>query len=116
MSSLLYFFNVIIFIGTYEGTFGYLYLIDDKTYERLTNLQNSLVNYMPVKGGITVKSYRWHKPKSASQKTLKRGIIDIKTILNYRGLTEYLKTQIARSIAATKEHIFNWFSLILPDF
>ncbi len=70
---------------------------------------------MPVKGGISPKSYRWFKCRLPAQRPLKRGIMDMRTVLGYRGMTEYLKMYIARGIAATKEHILNWFWTSIPD-
>ena len=101
-------------IVTYEGSFGYFYVIDDTVYDRLCLLQDSLTNYLPIKGGITPEGYRWHKFKGLTQKPLKKGILDIKTVLEYRGMTEHLKMHFARKVAATKDHILNKLLNSLP--
>jgi len=85
-------------------------------YDKLCFLQDLVGEYLPVKGGISTKSYRWYKCKGTAQKPLKKGIIDLRSILSYRGLTEHLKLFIARQTAGTKEHILNRFRESLPNY
>lgn len=101
---------------TYEGTIGYFYVIEDQVYSKLHYLQDLVEDVLPTKGGVLTKTYRWYRCRGTAQRPLKKGIIDVRSIQNYRGLTEHLKVLIARATAGTKEHILNRFRECLPNY
>jgi cleavage and polyadenylation specificity factor subunit 1 len=70
-------------LASFEGNHGLILPLDEKTYKRLSMLQDALINSIPFKGGTNPKAFRALKSNHSDFKQTKKNIIDLEPLFQY---------------------------------
>lgn len=94
-------------MGTLDGSVGFILPLPEKTYRRLLMLQNLLVVSMPHVGGLNPKGHRCAKNAEVSLINPQKNILDGNLLWIYLNLSLPEKQDLAKRIGTTKDQIMD---------